>query len=130
MKHSHTIAALIGPLFCAMAVSLLLNRSLVPVMAQQIGHDYGLIFLSGALLLVAGLAIVRAHNVWSGGWPVLITAIGWFAIVGGLARILFFRQLADIASSVVSAPVLVPLVAGGLLAIGAFLTLKGYRPTD
>jgi hypothetical protein len=47
--------------------------------------------------LVAGLAIVRAHNGWKEGWPVLVTVLGWFAILGGL-----------------------------VLAIGIFLTFQAY----
>src|SRR5690242_14183385 len=33
------------------------------------------------LLFVAGLAIVRVHNVWVGGWPVLVTVLGWVAVL-------------------------------------------------
>ena len=45
-----------------------------------------LIYLNGTLLFVAGLSIVRAHNQWKADWPVLVTLMGWFAIVGGLFR--------------------------------------------
>jgi hypothetical protein len=56
--------------------------------------------LSGILLFVAGLAIVRAHNVWAGGWPVLVTAIGWLILLGGLARMLFLTQIAAMAAGI------------------------------
>src|ERR1039458_1260312 len=45
-------------------------------------------YLVGILLFVAGLAIVRAHNRWIRGWPVLVTLVGWAAIFGGLFRML------------------------------------------
>ena len=50
----------------AIGIAMLVNARHFPEMAKQIGNDPGLIFVSGILLLVAGLAIVRVHNVWSG----------------------------------------------------------------
>jgi uncharacterized membrane protein HdeD (DUF308 family) len=68
-------------------------------MAQQIGNDQGLIFVSGILLLVAGLAIVRVHNVWSGGWRVVVTVLGRLAVISGILRMLLPFWAASIASS-------------------------------
>ena len=60
------IAGLMGPTLLAIGIAMLVNARHFPEMAKQIGNDPGLIFVSGILLLVAGLAIVRVHNVWSG----------------------------------------------------------------
>jgi hypothetical protein len=75
---------------------------------------------------VAGLAIVRVHNVWVGGGPVLLTVLGWVAILSGLARMLFPTQLAAIAAAVAQKPG--GIIAGAiiLLVLGAFLSFKGY----
>jgi hypothetical protein len=45
---------------------MVLNFASFPELAEQVSHDPGLIFLPGILLFVAGLAIVRVHNVWVG----------------------------------------------------------------
>ncbi len=45
-----------------------------------------LVYLNGVLLFVAGLAIVRTHNVWVRRWPVLVTLLGWVALAIGLLR--------------------------------------------
>ncbi len=124
------IAGLAGPMFIAIAASLLLNRKAFLDLAVQMSQEMGLIFLSGILLFLAGIAIVRAHNVWSGGWPVIITMLGWLAIVGGLTRILFFRHAAAIAGSIVQKPGLILGAATVMLLLGVFLTLKGYRLLD
>ena len=44
------------------------------------------IYLSGVLMFVAGLAIVRVHNRWARDWTVLVTLAGWFAALLGLFR--------------------------------------------
>jgi hypothetical protein len=105
---------------------MVLNFASFPELAEQVSRDPGLIFLSGILLFVAGLSIVRVHNVWVGGWPVLVTVLGWVAILSGLARMLFPTQLAAIAATVAQKPG--GIIAGAviLLVLGAFLSFKGY----
>ena len=89
-----TIGGLIGPTLLALGLAMLLNFGSMPAIAAQVARDPALIFVSGILLFVADLAIVRAHNVWSGGWPVLVTVLGWVALVGGIARMFFPIRLA------------------------------------
>ena len=36
--------------------------------------------------LVAGVAIIQVHNRWTRHWPVLVTVMGWFAILAGLVN--------------------------------------------
>ena len=126
MTASKKIAGLIGPTLIAMAAAMLLNLSSFPALAEQVSRDPALILVSGILLLVAGLAIVRAHNHWSGGWPVLVTVLGWLAIVGGLARMLFPFQLAGIAGGLGQGTGLVIVTAVVLLVVGGFLSFKAY----
>lgn len=64
MATTKMIAGLMGQTLLAIGIAMLVNAGHFPEMAKQIGNDQGLIFVSGILLLVAGLAIVRVHNVW------------------------------------------------------------------
>src|SRR5713101_3924143 len=115
MTTSKTIAGLIGPTLVAIAASMLLNFGSLPALAEQISRDPALIFVSGILLFVAGLAIVLAHNFWTGGWPVLVTVLGWLAVLGGLIRILFPTRLAAIAAELVQSTGLITTIAVGFL---------------
>ena len=58
MTTSKTIAGLIGPTLVAIAAGMLLNIGSFPTLAEQVSRDPALIFVSGILLFVAGLAIV------------------------------------------------------------------------
>jgi len=126
MAPTKLIAGLMGPLLLAIGIAILLNRGLFPAMAGQLAENYGLVFIAGMLALVAGVAVVRIHNVWSGGWPVIVTVLGWLSIVGGLARMWFPQMAAPIANSLggnASVLLIAGLVTAGL---GAFLTYKSY----
>jgi uncharacterized membrane protein HdeD (DUF308 family) len=85
------------------------------------------IYLSGVLLFVAGLAVVRAHNAWARDWTVLITLSGWFFLVLGLIRMFAasqYRQATQGASSMTFM-----VLEGCLLVIALVITFKAYSPS-
>jgi hypothetical protein len=48
-------------------------------------HDPAMMFVLGAITLIAGLAMVLAHNIWSGGvLVVIVTLVGWITLIKAL----------------------------------------------
>ncbi len=82
------------------------------------------VYLSGVLMFVAGLAIVRAHNIWARNWTLLITLAGWFFLLVGLVRMFAAGQYQQ-ASAGASSWVFIVL-EGCLLAAALFITFKAY----
>ena len=123
MDRSKFIAGLAGPVILCAGISMLFNRGAFPDILHQVQNSLALIILSGVISLAAGLAIVQTHTTWS-GWPSLVTLLGWLLVIGGVARMLLPRQLAEIAGSVAANPSL--LMTGALVScgLGAFLTFK------
>ena len=126
LHRSRTIAGLAGHAFVAIGIGALLNQRAMSDLARQIGDETALVFVAGLISLVAGIAIVRVHNVWNGGWPVVVTVVGWLAIAGGLARMWFPQLAAPVAATLTARPALIVAAALANLALGAFLTLKAY----
>ena len=129
MAPTKLIAGLIGPVMVAIGIAMLLNRQAFPEMVTQVAQNYAIIFLSGALSLLAGVAIVRVHNVWTGGWPVIVTILGWLLIVGGVARMWCPQKASEIATTFGNDPTLLLVAGAVLLALGAFLSFKAYGTT-
>jgi hypothetical protein len=126
MRDSAFIARLMGPVLLVNAVAILVNRKGFQEMISGATRNPSVIYLAGLLTLLAGLAIIEFHNDWRLGWPLLITIIGWLAILGGIARIMFPARMAAIGESMVSRERL--MVGGAVISalIGGFLTIKGY----
>jgi hypothetical protein len=103
MANSKMIAALVGPSLIAGALSIFINLGVWPEIVDEAAQDPALLWVSGWPVFVAGLAIVYFHNQWKGGWPTLVTALGWLAVIGGLARILFPWKVAGIGLAVTAA---------------------------
>lgn len=128
MAPTRQIAGFMGPLALAIGIAMLANQQAISGMAAEIARNTGLIFLSGILLLLAGIAILRVHNVWSGGWPVIVTVVGWLAVVGGLFRMWMPQMAAPIADRLGGNATLIIVAGAVLVALGGFLSYKAYGP--
>ena len=126
MDNSKVVATLVGPTLSAFGVMVLLNQPAIVTLVNDPNEGPMIVMLSGALLFVAGLAIVMAHNRWVKGWPVILTLAGWFGILGGLVRMWFPVQILGIASHFIETGYALPTAGAFLLAIGAFLSFKVY----
>jgi hypothetical protein len=116
MTNSKRLAGLIGPALIVLSISEVLNSDIwLKVPATQT-------YLAGALWFIAGLSIIRTHNIWTAGWPVLITIVGWFAFIGGLIRMFLPKTAQESGQNTA----LVLAVQIALLVIGIILTLASY----
>ncbi|MGH6740477.1 MAG: hypothetical protein ACREDY_15885, partial [Bradyrhizobium sp.] len=127
MQTSIFLAKLIGPFALALGLALLVNGSTFRTLANEFLASPALIFLSGVITLPAGLAIVLTHNVWTADWRVLITLLGWLAVIAGFIRMIVPQRAASIGRSAVANP-LTPKIGGAIYcAIGLALCYFGYR---
>jgi hypothetical protein len=85
MEKSRSLAGIIGPVLVVMVASEL--KAWNPTLYDA--QITPLVYLSGVLLLTAGVSIVRSHHHWAPARPVLITIVGWAAIVPGIYRAFF-----------------------------------------
>ena len=115
MADSRHIAGLAGPTLMAVTLSEGLNLSIWS------GVSPTLVYLNGVLLFVAGLAIVRTHNAWAWRWSLLVTLLGWAALLAGL-----WRMFAPRAPQGGETPATYALI-GLLFLVGGVLTFQAYR---
>jgi hypothetical protein len=78
------LSRLLGLYCIVMALSMFLRGQLmVDTVASMLGNAPLMLFL-GIVVVIAGLAMVLTHNIWSGGTlTVLVTLIGWIALIKG-----------------------------------------------
>jgi hypothetical protein len=105
---------------------MLVNQSVYQSMITEFLHSIALVYLSGLLSLIAGLAVVNVHNSWASGWSVVITVIGWLMLIGGVVRLVVPQLAIGIGTTVYGSSAAVVFVAIVSPVLGGFLTFKGY----
>ena len=125
MKSTRVVARMLGGMLFISGAGILLNSEGYRATADEFLSGVGLIYMSGIMALVAGLAIVYLHNVWTKDWRTLLTLIGWFAVIDGTLRVVVPQFIQRFDSWYIAQPGF--LIGSGLivLALGLFLSLKG-----
>jgi vacuolar-type H+-ATPase subunit I/STV1 len=79
------LSKLIG-LYCILvALSMMTRRQATVETVTALLQSPSMMLILGVITLAAGLAMVLAHNVWSGGaLAVVVTVVGWITMVKGL----------------------------------------------
>ena len=127
MATSIFLARLIGPFALALGLAVLIHGVGFRTIATEFLASPALIFLSGLITLPAGLAIVLTHNVWTADWRVVITLIGWLAVITGAIRILAPQAAAAKGRTIIAHPAMPRIAAAIWLVIGALLCFFGYH---
>ena len=128
MQTSVFLARLIGPVMALVGISLLTNETAFRKMAMEFVRSPALIFFSGMILMPAGLAVVLSHNVWVLNWPLIITLLGWIAVVSGALRVFAPDRALKIGKKAIASEEIITAAAAFWLVIGAVLCYFGFRP--
>jgi hypothetical protein len=123
------LARLIGLFLIAVGLSMLVQGHWMAETITALAHDQPLVYVLALITFACGLAIVLAHNRWSGGaLPVVVTILGWIILIKGLVLLLL-----PPGAEVALFARLIYLYAAVDLAIGIYLAWAGFttrRPMD
>ena len=131
MTSSTYIARLMGPVLLVigigMAVGLMLQGEGYSSLLREFIGSRSLIFITGILALVAGLAIVNTHNLWVRDWRVLVTVLGWLLVIRGITLLVFPGIVQTLGDRVLASQGGIIAGASFAIVIGAILCIMGYE---
>jgi len=122
VANSRQLGGLLGP---AIGVILLSEFPLIQPHLYE-AQIPPVIYLSGIIMFVAGLALLQAHNVWQKNWTVLITLAGWILLLLGLVRMFAASQYQQAIQAANSITFMV--LEGCLFLVALTITFKAYGP--
>jgi len=121
MDRSEYIARLMGPVMLiigiGMIAGMLTEGNGYSSILKEFIASRALIFVTGVLALVVGLAVVNAHNLWVRDWRLIVTILGWLFILRGVSNLVFPSTVQT----------LVLAGAAATIALGSILSIMGYE---
>ena len=123
------IARLIGPPLVVIGIGVLLNEANYAAMIAEAAQSPTLIYLSGPLTILPGLAMLIVYRAWTADWRVVVTILGWLLAIGGVIRIVLPQFTASLASTLYSTSTGLTVFAVVVIVLGGFLSFNGYRQT-
>ena len=126
------LSKLIG-LYCIIAaLSMMTRRQATVETVTALLRDPSMILIVGVITLAAGLAMVLAHNSWSGGaLAVIVTLVGWITLIKSLFFLFLPPEMeAGLFLGQLHYQQLFYLYTGVSLVLGIYLTYGGFKSTS
>ena len=131
MNTSRSLARLIGPIMLVigigMAFGLMMEGAGYSSVLKEFIANRALIFLTGVLALLAGVAIINVHNVWEPDWRVIITVLGWLLVLRGIMLLVVPLTVQVFGDRVATSQGGVTAGAALTFVLGAILCIMGYE---
>lgn len=99
MELSILIARILSVVYLAAALGAILNTEHYRRLSDDMFSNAALTYLMGFTALIVGCLMVYYHNSWEKNWTVLITIVGWIAIIKGILIIAvpgFIRRYSEL----------------------------------
>lgn len=89
MDLSIFVAQVTAVIYLAVGVGMFFNKKYYAKLLEGFAKDMSSLYLGGFVALVVGFALVTFHNDWVKSWEVLVTIIGWLALIKGVMLLAF-----------------------------------------
>ena len=125
------LARLLG-LYCILVgLSMVTHKRAIVEAVTVLIHNPPALYFAALFTLVAGLAMVLGHNVWSGGvLPVIVTLVGWLTSIRSVVLLFLGPGTAGDFLGALHFEQLFYLYAAVSLILGVYLTYGGFRSTS
>ncbi len=125
MDTSIFFARFLGLYLVIIGLAFLLQRGRLEAVVRELFLSPTWMLFSGALSVMFGLVIIVLHNHWVPSWIVIITIIGWIALIKGLLRLFLPDHLQPLAR-VVTQPQTHLIISIVTILVGVILIYFGF----
>ncbi|MGB3416004.1 MAG: hypothetical protein WBA36_04995 [Mesorhizobium sp.] len=121
------LGKLLGLYLVAISIAMLTGKRRTLTTLDDMANDGPWMLFSGMVAVAAGLAIVLAHNVWTGGALTLaVTLVGWVALLKGLSLLFVPPHTMARAYKSMGFERYFHLWMGVVLVLGLWIALKAF----
>ena len=125
METSTLIAKIIGLIYLSFGVGILLNGNYYKKEIPKLLENTAYLIFGGFMAIIFGVLIIENHNYWVKNWSVLITIIGWIALIKGIV-LLAFPTVISMYKSFFNNVNFYAILGVLVLMFGLFFTYFGY----
>lgn len=118
LSTTQILAVFIGLYMVAVAIGLLTDRGSYAAMIEELRDNTAFGFLTGAFAFVLGAAMVAVHNLWTGPLAIVVSLVGWAALIEGVLILAIRRRFLDLVK-------VVPLTGAAEVPFGIAIIVLG-----
>jgi hypothetical protein len=125
LSTTQILAVFIGLYMVAAGIGFLTGRGSYATLIDELRDNTALGYVTGAFVFALGAAMVAVHNLWTGPLAIVVSLVGWGALIEGVLMLAIRRTFLGLVKVVPLTPA--TLVPCGIAAIvlGAVLAIAG-----
>jgi uncharacterized protein YjeT (DUF2065 family) len=127
METSMLIAKIIGIIYLSFGLGLLINTKVYQKILNQLLTDPSIRIIGGFMAVIIGVLILEYHNVWEADWTLVISIIGWAALLKGIL-LLAFPSFINVAKPLFANIKSLRVLGVFVLIFGIVFTYLGFCP--
>lgn len=101
MELSIFVAKILALIYLAVGLGSFSGQISFKKVMSSFENSEGLTLIVGYFAVLVGMLLVEYHNIWVKDWTVLVTIVGWAALIKGVMYIAFPRQMFTMAKGMV-----------------------------
>lgn len=100
MELSILIAKIASVVYLSAALGAMFSANYYRRLVDDMFSNAALTYLMGFTTVIIGFLIVNYHNTWGKDWTVLITIMGWIALIKGVLIIAFPKFIRSVSERI------------------------------
>ncbi|MCF7954735.1 MAG: hypothetical protein K9M75_02925 [Phycisphaerae bacterium] len=114
--------------YLAVGIGMLFSPEFYKKMISDFLDNTAILYMGGIMALVVGLLILMFHNTWTKDFSVIITIIGWLALIKGVIILILPKTMVSLAKTIVNRPNFMKIEAILVIIVGIFFSFLGFCP--
>ncbi|NQT32994.1 MAG: DUF2065 family protein [Candidatus Omnitrophica bacterium] len=126
MEATVLIAKILGPLYVVVGLGILVNPKTYQKIMGDFFENTALLYIGGLMAFLFGVIIIIFHNEWAVNLSLIITILGWLALIKGIVLLVFPSAMKRIAAIYGKSATSIRVAGFIALVLGAVLSYMGY----
>ncbi|MHC4742252.1 MAG: hypothetical protein ACYS8Z_10085 [Planctomycetota bacterium] len=122
------IFQILSLLYVAVGIGILINPDFYRKVFEDFTESPSVLYLGGAIALAIGYLIVAFHNTWAMDVSVIVTIIGWIALLKGLVILIRPKIMIAICKAILKEKGTLKIEAIAIIILGLILSFLGFCP--
>jgi uncharacterized protein YjeT (DUF2065 family) len=114
--------------YLAIGIGIFINPDFYKKMLSGFMENPATLYLGGLMALIIGFLIVTFHNTWTMDLSVIITIIGWIALIKGIVILIFPKTMIVLSKKIINSPIFMKIEAAIATIAGLAFSYLGFCP--
>ena len=114
--------------YLAVGIGIMMNCDFYKKLFGDVTENTSAMFFGGIAALVIGFLLVTFHNIWEMDWHVIITVVGWMALIKGILILVCPKIMTALTKLMINKEIALKIMSVFVIVLGLLFSFLGFCP--